>query len=398
MRLIPFLATTSALAFLTRAASGPPPLPLITTTAPAQVGKIVSHNAVQPTPTAALQKRCKDNESCADVTVGPEVPIAVTTTMMWVFSATGCGQASTNSPLYRTTKLVPCTTTTTVIDSQTSTLTLWSTEVQTSTEHISGVNTVTVWLVTPAPEIKSSTYVSIDTFTFVKTGTATSYWTESKAAQTSSSTFTDSATTWMGGGKQDCHECNNAQPPARTANPPQYTPPVAPPSVTPPVASPQLAWTQTTATGTDGYSTPTIAPVAGGGPAQVAAPPSGSAPGWLGNGSNNEAGVSAPTSVAGGGVASGVPIVTGPGPVMSTAQSVSSGSTQANNPPLSNSTDTKGVPIQQGTNGTGGSPTGDNAVNSPFGNDASAILGAMSASKILSISGLISLLVSGVVV
>jgi hypothetical protein len=29
-----------------------------------------------------LKKRCNPNESCPDITVGPEVPIAVTTTMM----------------------------------------------------------------------------------------------------------------------------------------------------------------------------------------------------------------------------------------------------------------------------------------------------------------------------
>ena len=40
---------------------------------------------VQPTPTDFLEtiaKRCNSGESCPDVTAGPEVPIAVTTTMM----------------------------------------------------------------------------------------------------------------------------------------------------------------------------------------------------------------------------------------------------------------------------------------------------------------------------
>jgi hypothetical protein len=45
----------------------------------------ISSVMVQPTPTdlaGTIAKRCNPNESCPDVTAGPEVPIAVTTTMM----------------------------------------------------------------------------------------------------------------------------------------------------------------------------------------------------------------------------------------------------------------------------------------------------------------------------
>jgi hypothetical protein len=56
---------------------------VVTEAAPAQ-----THTAVRatlsPTPTTMgeVKKRCNPNESCPDITAGPEVPIAVTTTMM----------------------------------------------------------------------------------------------------------------------------------------------------------------------------------------------------------------------------------------------------------------------------------------------------------------------------
>lgn len=170
----------------------------------------------------------------------------------------------------RTTKIVSCTTTTTVIDSQTSTLTLWSTEVQTSTEHIQGAATVTVWLVTPAPEIKSKTWRQEETYTFIRTGTSTSFWTETQAVQTSSTTVTGSSTTWTDGGKPgatDCRECNGQ------GSPPAYT---AAPSTSSSLSEKQLAWTQTTALGGPAAQT-------GGPNAALAHPGSSSAVGWMGS-------------------------------------------------------------------------------------------------------------------
>ncbi|GHJ86759.1 hypothetical protein NliqN6_3161 [Naganishia liquefaciens] len=170
----------------------------------------------------ALAKRCNEGETCPEITAGPEVPIAVTTTMA-------------------TTKIVSCTTTTTVIDSQTSTLTLWSTEVQTSTEHIQGAATVTVWLVTPAPEIKSKTWHQEETYTFVRTGTSTSFWTETQPVQTSATTISGPVTTWTDGGKHDSTDCRDCQrqgsPPAPTVSPPTSS---SPPGLAP-------AWTHTAA-------------------------------------------------------------------------------------------------------------------------------------------------------
>ncbi|KAJ9127464.1 hypothetical protein QFC24_000872 [Naganishia onofrii] len=300
-----------------------------------------------------------------------------------------------------TTKLVPCTTTTTVIDSQTTTLTLWSTEVQTSTEHVSGVNTVTVWLVTPAPEIKSKTWLQVDTFTFVKTGTATAFWTETQAVQTSSSTVTGAATTWTDGGKQDCHECANAQPPntVTVSSPPQYAPPPQnpPPQYAPPsVTTPQPAWIQTTAIGVDGFSTPTVA-LAGGAPGPVAAPPPTTSPlGWSGNAGNGN-GVPAPISNAGGAVA-GAPIITSPGIASMPNQPGPSGAPYANTTGSTNISNAQGVPMQQGVNGSTNSTAAagsGHAVSSPFGNGATGNRTGLSPSHILGISGFIALLVSG---
>ncbi|KAJ9119521.1 hypothetical protein QFC22_003229 [Naganishia vaughanmartiniae] len=381
MRLFPLLATTSTLASLAQAVYLPPAPSQSTASTPAQTQGAASYLSPQPTPTAAIQRRCEGSETCAEVTAGPQVPIAVTTTMM-------------------TTKLVPCTTTTTVIDSQTQTLTLWSTEIQTSTEHISGVNTVTVWLVTPAPEIKSKTWLQVDTFTFVKTGTATSFWTETQAPQTSSSTVTGAATTWTDGGKQDCHGCANAQPPGTVtvSSPPQYAPPpYAPPSVT----TPQPAWIQTTAVGADGFSTPTVAavggPVVGGGAGPVPAPVSTTPTvSWSGNG-ENISGAGAPLGNVDG-AAAGPPIVTGPGIASMSNQP---GPADAPYPSPPASSNAQGVPIQQGAEGSASNSTGSagsgTAVSSPFGNGASGNHAVLSASNIIGLSGLISLLVSGIV-
>ncbi|KAJ9096347.1 hypothetical protein QFC21_005168 [Naganishia friedmannii] len=379
MRLILLLTTTSVLVSLTQAVYLPPAPSQSTVPAPAQTPGTASYMSAQPTPPMArIEKRCEGDETCADVTAGPEVPIAVTTTMM-------------------TTKLVPCTTTTTVIDSQTTTLTLWSTEVQTSTEHVSGVNTVTVWLVTPAPEIKSKTWLQVDTFTFVKTGTATTFWTETQAVQTSSSTVTGAATTWTVGGNHDCHECNNAHPPSTVtvSSPPQYAPP--------PAATPQPAWIQTTATGADGFATPTVAPVGsvpvvGGAPG--AAPTSTtSVVSWSGN-QGIDSGAGAPIG-NNGGAAAGAPLATAPAIALPPNQPGPSASTYGSTSGSANASNAQGVPMQQGGNGStnGTSPAASGkSVSSPFGNGAIGNHATMSASHILGISGLISLLVSGIVV
>jgi hypothetical protein len=56
---------------------------VVTEAAPAQTHTAVSAT-LSPTPTTMgeVKKRCNPNESCPDITAGPEVPIAVTTTMM----------------------------------------------------------------------------------------------------------------------------------------------------------------------------------------------------------------------------------------------------------------------------------------------------------------------------
>lgn len=239
---------------------------------------------------------------------------------------------------------MPCTTTTTVIDSQTTTLTLWSTEVQTSTEHISGASTITVWLVTPAPEIKSKTWAQEETFTFIRTGTATSYWTETKAVQTSMVTVTGPETTWTDGGKPaptSCHDCDNGQDDA---------PPPPAPTTSTAQAPPQPAWTQTTAGGANASPVP----LAGG---TNPAPPSGGsvAPvGWMNNPQAPGAAASPAgpwSSTSGTGLPSGAPIATGPGiatPSPANAQ---------------------GIPLQPGANPNGAATPGA-AVDSPFTSDA----------------------------
>lgn len=131
---------------------------------------------------------------------------------------------------------------------------------------------------TPAPEIKSKTWQQEEIYTFTRTGTSTSFWTESQAVQTSSTTVTGSSTTWMDGGKPgqtDCHDCENkGSPPPSTVTAPTATS----------SGGPQLAWTQTTAPG---------------GPAAQSGAPNGSGNalasqgvGWMGSPQVNGAGAS----------------------------------------------------------------------------------------------------------
>lgn len=263
---------------------------------------------------------------------------------------------------------MPCTTTTTVIDSQTTTLTLWSTEVQTSTEHISGASTVTVWLVTPAPEIKSKTWAQEETFTFIRSGTATSYWTETKAVQTSMVTVAGPETTWTDGGPPaptSCHECDDDQDDA---------PPLPAPTTSTILASPQPAWTQTTASGANASPVP---PTGGSNPA----PASGAlvAPvGWMGNPQAPGVAASPAVSTPGTGLPTGAPIATGPGiAIPSTANA-------------------QGIPMQPGSN-LNGAATPGGAVDSPFTSDALPSSKIFASSIILVVGTVVSLVCSVVV-
>ena len=83
-----------------------------------------------------------------------------------------------------------------MIDSTTSTLTLWSTSVQTETVSIKGAQTVTVWLITPAPSIIASTYSTDEVLTFTKARTATTFWTSTAPVQTIISTIDGGESTW----------------------------------------------------------------------------------------------------------------------------------------------------------------------------------------------------------
>jgi hypothetical protein len=256
---------------------------------------------------------------------------------------------------------VPCTTTTTVIDSQTTTLTLWSTEVQTSTEHIKGASTVTVWLVTPAPEIKSKTWAQEETFTFIRTGTATSYWTETKPVQTSMTTITGPETTWTDGGKPaptSCHECDDG----RNDAPP---PPPAPSTSSGP---PQPAWTQTTASGANPWS---VTPP-GGSSATPAAEVPVAPVGWAGN-------PQAPAAASPSPIAS--PSTPAPGQPM--VSPVSTGPGVAG-PGMANA---QGVPMQPGT-----APNG--AADSPFTSDALPGSRLFSRSTVLLVGTVVSLVCS----
>lgn len=131
----------------------------------------------------------------------------------------------------------------------------------------------------------------------------------------------------------------------------------------------------------------------------VAPPSSTSTLGWQGNtGYNNGAGAS--TSNASG-AASGVPLVTGPGIASMPNQPGPSGAPFANTPAGSITSNPQGVPMQPGANGSAngtGSAGSGNAISSPFGNGAIGNRAVLTASNILGISGLISLLVSGIVV
>jgi hypothetical protein len=146
--------------------------------------------------------------------------------------------------------LVPCTTTTTVIDSQTSTLTIYSSLVQTQTVSVEGASTVTVWLITPAPSIVASTYMTQDVFTFTKDRTEVSFCTSTAPVQTVVSTIDGGKTSWTVTGEQSA-----VQPvPTSTAQT------VPPPVIATPAPAP--AWTPTTAAGGAGTSwTPLPAPV-----------------------------------------------------------------------------------------------------------------------------------------
>jgi hypothetical protein len=134
---------------------------------------------------------------------------------------------------------VPCTTTTTVINSVTSTLTLWSTSVQTETVSIKGAQTVTVWLITPAPEIIASTYSTDEVLTFTKERMVTTFWTSTAPVQTMTSTVNGGESTWTIAGQ--------------TSIVPAPAPPAPAPSncqtCTQVASGIAPAWTQTTAGG-----------------------------------------------------------------------------------------------------------------------------------------------------
>jgi hypothetical protein len=194
--------------------------------------------------------------------------------------------------MYRSTVLVPCTTTTTVIDSQTSTLTIWSTEVQTQTVSVKGAQTVTVWLITPAPSIVMSTYATNEVLTFTKERTATSFWTSTAPVQTVVSTIDGPETTWTDQGQPApqptaCSTCN-----------------AAPSSAAP-------AWTQTTASASSQvWAPPPPVP-------WTSSAPTGVAPGAFGTVSNTIpfGGASSVLSSETMTPAPGYPAPTGTGPV-----------------------------------------------------------------------------------
>lgn len=241
-----------------------------------------------------------------------------------------------------------------MIDSQTTTLTLWSTEVQTSTEHIKGASTVTVWLVTPAPEIKSKTWAQEETFTFIRTGTATSYWTETKPVETSMVTVTGPETTWTDGGKPaptPCRECDTGQ----NSNPPRL-----PASSTSSTSSgpPSPAWTQTTARGANPWS---VAPAGGNSLPPVSAS-SLATVGWAGNPQAPGAAPSPASSslIPGPGQPMGSPIATGPGAMPASVAN------------------TQGQPIQPGTG-----VAAQGVADSPFTSDAASSLRSLGLSTLL---------------
>lgn len=69
-----------ALALSTQAAVLPPAA--TATPAPTPADKSLANVSAGPTLAASLQRRCDEGAECASITAGPEVPIAVTTTMM----------------------------------------------------------------------------------------------------------------------------------------------------------------------------------------------------------------------------------------------------------------------------------------------------------------------------
>lgn len=89
----------------------------------------------------------------------------------------------------RSTVFVPCTTTVTVHESTTETLTLWDTEIQTETVSIKDAETVTVWILTPAPIIMEETYSTQEVIQFTRDVTLTSFWTSTPPVETKVSTI-----------------------------------------------------------------------------------------------------------------------------------------------------------------------------------------------------------------
>lgn len=178
--------------------------------APTATAKGASGQSHHPAVTSApkILQRCED-DACNGNTEGGEQPIAVTTTI-------------------QTTVLVPCTTYVTVTNDITTTLTSWSTEIQTKTITVS--DTVSVVVMSPTPDIKST----IVTQTTNIAWSYTSYWTEAPTNGPSTSIIS-------GGGGHSYSPDKTYQSPAPTYGT------VSSPCQTCGWQSPSDAWTHTSA-------------------------------------------------------------------------------------------------------------------------------------------------------